>query len=421
MEENKKVGIWLRVSTSMQVEETDSLEHHETRARAYCEAKGWKVDKVYALEGISGKSVLETPQAKEMLADIKAGNISTLIFSSLSRLARNTKELLLISEIFQKHNASLVSLKESIDTDSPAGRLFFTVLSALATFEVEEISARVKASVPVRAKLGKSLGGVAPFGYKWVNNKLILDEKEAPIRKEMFDLYKEHKRKSTVAKILNNKGYRTRKGSKFRDITIERLLTDTIVKGTRRVNYSSLKDNEKILKPESEWVFVETPRIVSDELFDEVNAIIKSQTTTRKKASRVPKHIFSGLVYCCNCNDEKMRVYSSVPDKYTCPKCRAKIPKTDLEEIYKSQIKNYILNPKALSKYLEQVNHNIKNKIDNLKILKDEKTKLELEHKKLYKLYMDDGISISGFERLAKPIDERLDELENLSLKKKHK
>lgn len=73
-EESKRVGIWIRVSTEVQVR-GESPEHHERRARLYAEAKDWTVVTLYRLDAKSGKTVVEHPEAKRMLADIRAGNI----------------------------------------------------------------------------------------------------------------------------------------------------------------------------------------------------------------------------------------------------------------------------------------------------------------------------------------------------------
>src|SRR5436309_9299099 len=100
----KPVGIWIRVSTEDQAK-GDSPEHHEKRARHYAESKDWKVREVYHLEAVSGKSVMGESETGRMLRDIKNAHITGLIFSKLARVARNTRELLEIADIFRDHDA----------------------------------------------------------------------------------------------------------------------------------------------------------------------------------------------------------------------------------------------------------------------------------------------------------------------------
>lgn len=408
---NKNIGIWIRVSTDMQVQ-GDSPEHHEQRARLYAEAKGWTVKKVYRLEALSGKSVMQYQETKQMLKDLREGLITGLIFSKLARLARNTKELLEISEIFQGSNADLISLSESIDTSTPAGRLFYTMIAAMAQWEREEIAERVAASVPIRARLGKPLGGQAPYGYSWDGHQLLINEQEAPIRKILFELFLKHKRKGTVAKELNAKGFRTRNGSLFTDTTIGRLLHDPMAKGIRRANYTkSLGEGKNwTIKPESEWIMIPCPAIVSEELWDECNKLLAQQERTNKKPAKKPVHLFTGIVYC-DCG-RKMYIPSE-SKKYCCSECKNnKIGKDDLEDIYYTNLKSFLITDEHLETILEKADSIIASKEEELRILNQDKQRLETEMDKLVQLHIAGEIPKTGFGKYFNPLSERVKQIE---------
>lgn len=405
----KPVGIWIRVSTEDQAK-GESPKHHEKRARFYADSKEWDIREVYHLEAVSGKSVMDHPEARRMLKDIERGHITGLIFSKLARLARNTKELLEFAEIFRNHDADLISLQESIDTSTPAGRLFYTMIAAMAQWEREEIADRVAASIVIRAKLGKPIGK-APFGYRLKDKRLVPDPNEAPIRRLAYELFAEHQRKKTVARLLNDHGYRTRNGSLFTDTTVEHLIRNPTAKGMHRANYTTNRSGkERVLKPESEWVWFPVEPIVSEDLWNKCNDILMDRRRRFRRPGRRPRHLFAGITYC-ECG-AKMYVRSNCP-KYLCQKCNNKIPIVDLDAIFYEQLKGFFLSPQQISQELALADENLVQKNQLLRTLRGEQEKLQDEITRIYRLYNDNQISPEGFGKFYKPLEERQKQLDD--------
>lgn len=410
-EKPKSVGIWIRVSTEDQAK-GESPEHHEKRARCYAEAKGWHVARAYHLEAVSGKAVMAHPESQRMLADIRSGLITGLIFSKLARLARSTRELLDFADIFRDHQADLISLHESIDTTTPAGRLFYTLIAAMAQWEREEIAERVAASVPIRAKLGKSTGGAAPYGYQWKDRRLTPDPKEAPVRKLMYELFLEHGRKRTVARLLNDAGYRTRSGARFSDTTVMRLLCDPVAKGVRRANYTKSLGNGRAWKwkPEADWVLSPVEPIVTADVWDRCNAMIEETGRSRRRPGPRPVHLFTGVVYC-HCG-QRMYVPSNMP-KYTCYRCRNKIPVGDLEAVFQERLASSVTAPNEIGELLAEADETLREKGALVETLTGEAQGVRRGMDKVYKLYLNDQITGEGFKREYGPLEQRLAELSN--------
>ena len=411
-DEGRQVGIWIRVSTEDQAK-GESPEHHERRARYYAEAKGWTVKEVYHLEGVSGKLVSQHPETQRMLQDIRSGHIRALIFSKLARLARNTKELLEFADIFRGCDADLVSLQESIDTSTPAGRLFYTMIAAMAQWEREEITERIVASVPIRAKLGKPLGGSAQFGYQWKDKKLVIHPEEGPIRKLMYERFAELGRKKAVAAELNKAGYRTRGGVKFSASTVGRLIQDPTAKGLHRTNYMKRTDDGSwVLKPESEWIYAEVEPLVSEELWNRCNKLLANSNSVDHIARPTKRtvHLFAGLAFC-TCG-EKMYVPRNSP-KYVCGECRTKIPAEDLEGIFFDQLTNFLMSNEQVEAFLGRARDGLAQKEALLASRKKEADRVRQEVDRTYRLYLDKEISSEAFGRFFRPIEEQQKQLEN--------
>lgn len=397
----KRVAVWIRVSSKQQ-QNSDSPEHHLERAKMYADLKEWEIVEEYHLEAVSGKSVMGHHEAQRMLRDIASGHIQGLIFSKVARLARNVKELLEFSEHFQKHDADLISLHESIDTSSPSGRFFYTIISAMSQWERENIVERINASVEVRAKMGKVMGSI-PFGYKRKGkDDMEIDEQESPIVKMMFSLYLEHKRYGTVATILNEKGFRTKRKTKFDGTSIKRLLKNATFKGIRS-SYCTTKDkNGQVVKRnENEWYMHEAPVIVSEKLWNEVNLIITKQEKTRIQPLNKKVHLFTRYLFC-ECGGG-MYVPSGNP-KYTCKKCKRKIHIDDIEAIFKEQLTEFILSKEEVNRYFDGTHSVINNKKEEINIIKNKIEKLESKIEKIFELYEQNKINADHFsEHYDKP------------------
>ena len=411
IKEAKFIGIWIRVSTEDQAN-GDSPQIHEQRARAYAEMKGWTVREVYHLEGVSGKKVADHSEAKRMLQDIRRGHITGLVFSKLARLARNVRELLDFSDIFRECNADLISLQESIDTSTPAGRLFYTMIAAMSQWEREEIVDRVKVSILARAKAGMPLNNCAPYGYHWKDKKLVVHSEEAPVRKLAYELFAQLRRKGAVARALNEKGYRTRSNLLWRDVTIGRILQCPSAKGVHRAHFTKQKGKwswEE--RPLHEQVHIPVEPIVSEELWNQCNQITEEQQKKIKRPGKTPVHPFAGLTFC-HCG-KKMYVPSAI-QKYVCHRkgCGNRIPTTDLEAIFHEELKAFFLTPERLAQHLQTAGKAVSEKEQLLTFQKKEIEKVREEMARTHKLYLAGQIPLEGFSGFYNPLQERLTQLQ---------
>ena len=404
----KEVGVWIRVSSDDQAK-GESPTHHLERARATAAARGWKIKEVYDLAGVSGKSVKEHPECKRMLADIKRGHITGLIFSKLARLARNTKELLEFSDYFQEHKADLISISETIDTSTPAGRLFFTIIAAMATWEREEIADRQKASIIVRAKLGKTINGSAPYGYQWKDRKLVINEDEAPIRRKAYEMFLQYRRKGTVAKLLNAAGHRTRNKTLFSDTQITRILTCPSAKGLYYFNRirktGSWAGTEK---PEEEWGKADCPPIVPEALWNQVNQIIEESLKQWKKPGKVPVNPFGNRIWCQCGGKMYERKHTG---KFHCRACNRKVPVEDLEQLLREELHQFYGSPQQVAARLTDAKKNLEENEVALAALQRQIQKVREEMKQTHQLFLDGQITPQGFGEFYKPAEERLNQL----------
>lgn len=147
-----KVALYARCSTAEQHVENQLLE-----LRRYTAAREWRVVAEHVDEGVSG--IRESrPQLDAMMREAKRRRFDAVVVFKLDRLGRSLKHLIFLMEELQALGIGLVSLGESLDTTTPAGRLQIHVLSAVAQFERDRLRERVMAGLQRVRGEGKRLG-----------------------------------------------------------------------------------------------------------------------------------------------------------------------------------------------------------------------------------------------------------------------
>jgi len=209
-------AIYTRVSTDNQAEkEFNSCEAQEEKIRAFIKSQNnWEVFKVYSDSGYTGAN-LNRPALQELLQDIKQGEINIVLVYKIDRLTRSPKDFYQLIEIFEKYKVDFISITERFDTSTPAGRLLRNIMLTFAQFERELASERTKDKMLERAKKGMWNGGIAPYGYKKENKKLVINPKEAEIVRLIYEIYTTTGSLFQVYEKLKQKEIKDRQGKIF--------------------------------------------------------------------------------------------------------------------------------------------------------------------------------------------------------------
>lgn len=180
---------YIRVSTQMQADDGSSLVNQETWIKNYIEMKKWRALDPFRDEGFSG-GTMDRPALQDLLEEIQAGNVDAIVVYKLDRLSRNLSDFLHFLREIEEHQVTLVSLSESIDTSTAAGRVVVNILMAFAQFERETISQRVRDSKRATRQRGEWAGGRPAYGLVYRKGQgLLAHPTKAEHIEELFRHY----------------------------------------------------------------------------------------------------------------------------------------------------------------------------------------------------------------------------------------
>jgi DNA invertase Pin-like site-specific DNA recombinase len=154
MRKKFRAALYLRVSTDQQ-----TVENQRISLEAVAQQRGWEVIGVFDDNGVSGATIGPArPAFGRLLQDASRGKIDIVAVWALDRLGRSLPDLLDTLRTFQAAGVDLFIHQQSIDTSTPAGRMFFGIMGAVAEFERDLIRSRVKAGLERARKRGVKIG-----------------------------------------------------------------------------------------------------------------------------------------------------------------------------------------------------------------------------------------------------------------------
>ena len=281
--------------------------------------RSWTFVPGYIDEGLSGISTKKREAFNRMIADAKEDKFDLIITKEISRFARNTldsiqytRELLScdVGVFFQNHNIN------TFDEDSD---LRLSIMSSIAQDELRKLSSRIKFGHQQAIKSNVVLGNSRIFGYRKDNKRLVIDEDEAVMVRELFQLYAtdEYSMKQ-IEGIFWDRGYRNSKGKRIAHTTMSGIISNPKYKGYYVANKVKVVDmftkKQKFLPPE-EWVMFKdetgelVPAIVSEELWDAANVILRRRSEDVKNRQGICNHanLLTGKMFCAECGSAYYR------------------------------------------------------------------------------------------------------------------
>ncbi len=395
----------------------------------YDNDKWGKVVSIYKDEAYSGKNT-DRPEFQRMIADVKAKKINTVLVTELSRLSRSVTDFLHFIKELEDYGCDFICLQYDFDTTSPAGKVFMTIIMALAQFERELTAERIKNNFHARALRGLSNGGTPFLGYDKdpVNSgQLLLNKDESLIVKEIYDYFIEIGKISEVVKLLTKKGIRNKgwiakdgkpRGNKtFTHDSVWRILTNTAYIGKREINKANKDADPKELKFEERYQQVDASwkPILDESTFSDV----QKKLQLNKKVKTAPKHdyILSGLLVCDECGKALFgqsangrggkHYYYGHKGKSTCKMKRYSA--SQLESVIKKQMFSFLNN--------KSMNEQFKEAVAELSLSRPQTNKalLELKSKEIKELKseIDRLMNLITSNELATGLDAILERMGN--------
>jgi DNA invertase Pin-like site-specific DNA recombinase len=190
-----RCAIYTRKSSEEGLEQNfNSLDAQREACEAYIRSQageGWRLVRTHYDDGGYSGGTLDRPALEQLLADIDAKKIDTVVVYKVDRLTRSLADFAKIVEVMDAHAVSFVSVTQQFNTTTSMGRLTLNMLLSFAQFEREVTGERIRDKIAASKRKGLWMGGPVPLGYEPNGRTLTILEVEAETVRTLFRLYLE--------------------------------------------------------------------------------------------------------------------------------------------------------------------------------------------------------------------------------------
>ncbi|QCT06406.1 recombinase family protein [Ruminococcus bovis] len=433
-----RVAFYARVSTDY-LEQLNSLENQKQYFTEYIgDMPNWEFAGGYIDEGLSGVSTKKREKFNEMIDDALDGKFDLIVTKEVSRFARNTLDSIQYTRQLLANGVAVYFQNDNINTLDDDSEFRLTIMASMAQDESRKISSRVKWGHHQAIKNGVVLGNSNIFGYRKADKRLYIDEEQAAIVRELFELYATGKYSmKNLETYFYNKGVRNTRGNKLAHNTMANIIRNPKYMGYyvgNKVQIIDMFTKKQKFLPEEEWVIFKdetgetVPQIVSEELWKRANEVLKvrSLDVIQKQNKTNHNNLLTGKLICAHCGKPFYRK-DSVSKKGTANsawRCSGKIKNGAescpsmtiyeneiipiLEDVFKSSQQNI----NELSELIMRLSEELLNTNEGANRIETLNKSIANEQKKkqkLLQLNIEGRFPDSEFVRMSAECDEEID------------
>lgn len=230
-----RAAIYARVSTEDQAVRGYSIPDQLMKLRLYCKNRDMEIVEEYVDDGYSGRNVSRRPAYRKMMSRDEMYRWDVVVVLKMDRIHRNAKNFMEMMDQLRKHDKDFLSVMDQINTSNAMGRFVMDTMQRIAQLESEQIGERTKMGMRQKALKDDGIMGFSPpFGYGIDDGKLIVNDEELPIVRNIFEMYMSGMTLDDIADNLNDNSVTTRRMNVWNKFNLRNILHNPVYAGYMR-------------------------------------------------------------------------------------------------------------------------------------------------------------------------------------------